>query len=664
MKKHIKIIVIVLAIVLCVGLVCFFKSDQDKKMGTTMTETEDPGLFTIFEADFSGAHPSDKQFYSWEGREYGNTVCDSLEAIKCENNTAILKSTLDEETGIRKQQLMCTAGLFESDDFVCEFEAKYSGKPGSWSYVITYGTGTYWTKNLYSDGIKWPAGGEIDVFEQAGGYSDNPIIFKTPSIHYGTGRNSAYPDNHLALVGENVEFKPDKWHKFKFSLHDGVVQAWIDGVLVGENDFSQYTVSNDYLYEYHPFLNPQAFYIECQSVNGEKSEEEYEFQIKNFKVIQEKLAECEKLEIYPQMWEKGTELVFPVNTNLYLQREYYPENTSNKACEWKSSDESVATVVQGYVTTLSEGTAEITATCGNATATYIVNVSSKAKIPCVGIGTEHQKFSLKAEHSRDIEYYLYPNFTTDRVKMSTEGEKIATLSDNILYGKQPGQTKLMVQCGQQSKTLDVTVKENKRVPFAEYDLTEVTNRIGINEEKEGYTVSETVLNTGEDGEKLDLLAEYSLTQELIENEWKDKLSGVTLKTPIMDEAKELTRYPSMYLLKASSGRVRTNNPSNANVMPSIDISDNGIIVRHGDVNIYQTEADGKDIHAIAIYIEDRRSSVFIDGEKVVTDGATDYINDLSQLILTSAEKNGIEYFAAYEDCKFTDEELIEMTQLH
>lgn len=247
--------------------------------------------------------------------------------------------------------------------------------------------------------------------------------------------------------------------------------------------------------------------------------------------------------------------------------------------------------------------------------------------------------------------------------MSTEDEKIAAVSENVLYGKHSGQTKLIVQCGQQSKTFDATVKENKRVPFAEYDLKEVTKRIGMNEE-ERYTVSETVVNLGEDGEKLNLLAEYSLTQELVENELKDKLSGVTLKTPIIDEEKELTRYPSMYLLKASSGRVRTNNPSNANVRPSIDVSDKGIVVRYGDVNIYQTEANGKDIHVIAIYIEDGRSSVFLDGEKVVIDGATDYINDLSQLILTSIEKNGIEYFAAYEDCQFSDEELIEMTRRH
>lgn len=663
MKKYMKIILIILTIAFCVGLICFFKIRQDGNMDTTeMTETEDPRPFTVFEADFSGSHPSDKQFYSWEGREYRDVIYEPFETIKCENNTAILTSVLDEKTGIRKQQMMCTAGLFESDDFICEFEAKYSGKPGSWSYVITYGTGTYWTKHFYSDGIKWPAGGEIDVFEQVGGYADTPISFETPTIHYGTGTGSGYPDSHLNVKGEHIEFEPDQWHKFKFSLKDGVVQAWIDDIFVGKNDFSQYSVSNEYLYDYHPFLKPQAFYIECQSANGQNTEAEYEFQIKNFRIIQEKQAECEKLEIYPQMWSKETELVFPVGSHFYLAREYYPEYTSNKACEWKSSDESVATVVQGYVTAVGEGTAEITATCGNATATYVVNVSSKANIPCVGISTAHHKFSIKADHSKDIEYYLYPNFTTDGMKMSTADEKIAIVSENILSAKQPGQTKLTIQCGQQSKILDVTVKENTRKPFAEYDLREATSRIGMNEMEEGYFTSGKVINTGEDGEEWNLSAEYSTTDMIVEDKWKKGLDAVTFKTPVMDEAKELTKYPSLYLIKGSQGSVRTNS-SNVNEMPSVDISGEKIMVRYGGVDPYQMELKGESTHIIAIYLEDGQSSLFIDGQKVVEDGKITYIKDLRQLILKTDKPRGIEYFAAYEDCEFSDEELIKMTQL-
>ncbi|PLT54871.1 hypothetical protein CDL18_06765 [Mediterraneibacter gnavus] len=75
MKKYTKIIVLILVIVLCAGLFYLFQSSKEKKMDTRMNgtkiETEDSGLVTVFEADFSGAYPSDTQFYSWEGREYG-----------------------------------------------------------------------------------------------------------------------------------------------------------------------------------------------------------------------------------------------------------------------------------------------------------------------------------------------------------------------------------------------------------------------------------------------------------------------------------------------------------------------------------------------------------------------------------------------------------------
>lgn len=48
------------------------------------------------------------------------------------------------------------------------------------------------------------------------------------------------------------------------------------------------------------------------------------------------------------------------------------------------------TVVAGYVTTISEGTTEITAICGNAVATYVLTVSSDANIPCVGVSTTYE----------------------------------------------------------------------------------------------------------------------------------------------------------------------------------------------------------------------------------------------------------------------------------
>ena len=135
-----------------------------------------------------------------------------------------------------------------------------------------------------------------------------------------------------------------------------------------------------------------------------------------------------------------------------------------------------------------------------------------------------------------------------------------------------------------------------------------------------------------------------------------------METSVMDNAKKLTKYPSLYLVKGSQGSIRTNS-TNANEMPSVDITEEKLMVRYGSVEPYQMELNGESTHIIAIYLEDGHSSLFIDGQKVVENGEITYIKDLQQLILTTNRPGGIEYFAAYEDCQFSDEELIKMTQL-
>jgi uncharacterized protein YjdB len=73
-----------------------------------------------------------------------------------------------------------------------------------------------------------------------------------------------------------------------------------------------------------------------------------------------------------------------------------PENATNKNVTWESSDETVATVEDGVVTGVAEGTANITVTTvdGNKTATCVVTVV--AATPSTG-GTAQFKFTKKAD---------------------------------------------------------------------------------------------------------------------------------------------------------------------------------------------------------------------------------------------------------------------------
>lgn len=244
-------------------------------------------------ADFSKEFPLSEQFYAWEGREFMGETYQPLSSIKCKNDIAHLKSAYDKEQDTWKTQMISTAGLFESDNFTCKFEGKFSKEPGRWQGLITHGTGTYWSNDIYSDGIKWPSGGEIDAFEQAGGYSKTPTSFVTPSVHFGSGSSSGYSGHHEVIRGEKVEFSPEEWHEYKFSLNKGIVKVWIDGEMVGKKDFNNCEVNNEYLVNYHPFLKPQAFYLlGGVATSRTNKESKFDFQVKNFEVYQENKILC------------------------------------------------------------------------------------------------------------------------------------------------------------------------------------------------------------------------------------------------------------------------------------------------------------------------------------------------------------------------------------
>lgn len=414
----------------------------------------------VFAADFSGLAPSADQFYSWEGRIYDNAIYDALQNIKCTNGVAVLTSVYDSANSRWIKQMMCTGGLFEADNFTCAFRAKFSGLAGSWQNIITYGTGTHWTNGTYSDGVKWPAGGEIDVFEQAGGYADVPNTMTTPTVHYGSGTGSGYPNTHEYKRGNTVEFTTGAWHDFKFSLNSGYVKVWIDDVLVGENDFSNCLVSNNYMADYAPFLKPQAFYIDGSCASGAgaiDTSNVYKLEVSDFKILQDAYVECTGLEIYPQMWAQGTELVFPVGAELYLDRVYTPANTSNKACTWESSNTAVATVVQGYVKILSAGTATITATCGNAQAQYTVTAAEAANVPCVKIESKNNIGATVGDVINVTDHiYQYPSFATDAITVTADNANVSINGTSITMVS-AGDTVLTVTVGAVATTLTINI---------------------------------------------------------------------------------------------------------------------------------------------------------------------------------------------------------------
>lgn len=426
----------------------------------------------VFIADFTGTHPSDAQFYTWDGRIYDGAIYDSLQNIQCSENTVKLKSSYDNKNSRWIKQMMCTAGLFESDDFVCEFSAKFCGLAGSWNNVITYGTGTYWTDGMYSDGVKWPAGGEIDAFEQAGGYSDTPDKF-TLAAHWGSGTTSGYPNTHSIERAEKTgTLSLDEWADYKFKVKNGIVSCYVNDEFISSVDLSGKVVNNNYLYNYKPFLKPQAFYIDgsCASSGNDHTNNVYVFEVKDFKILQNEKVECNSLEIFPQMWEKGTSLKFPVESEIFFDKIFSPKDVSNKACTWESSEPLVATVTHGFVKTLKAGKTIITAKCGTATARYELEVSNSPDIPCAGLEASSYNISGPEGSRIPLTLYKYPSFTTDSLENHSDNSEVAYFdnSRNEIVLVSEGNTNIKINCGGKSVIVSCKVTSSY---ITGYDFT-------------------------------------------------------------------------------------------------------------------------------------------------------------------------------------------------
>lgn len=612
----------------------------------------------VFAADFSGSSPSAAQFYSWAGRVYGSAIYDALTNIQCVDGAVKLTSVYDSTNSRWVKQMMCTGGLFEADEFICTFKAKFCGTAGSWNSVITYGAGTHWTDGLYSDGIKWPAGGEIDAFEQAGGYAENPNTFKTPTAHWGSGRNSQYPDTHLSRTGESVAFTPDVWHNFKFSLKSGTVRIYIDDTLVGEKDFSDCAVSNNYLADYKPFLKPQAFYIDGSCADTSDTSNSYLFEVKDFAVHQDADVACTGLAIHPQMWDSGTTLVFPAGAEIYFDRVYTPANTSNKACVWESTNEDVATVEQGYVKTLATGTTVIRATCGGITATYTLTVAASASIPCAKLACAQESIIANAGNAIALNVYKYPSFTTDEITVTSGSQDVCTVSGTIVTAVGAGSTEITIQCGTKSVTIPVTVSAAKS-PYVAYDFAELAANIGQPRTDENASVA--VANTGTAGAAFDLTATARTKDVVVDNAWVTQIDYYTSQNSPLETALNLRTQPFLYVaeVRENNGYIYLNG-TNANVMPSILYKANVCYIRYGPVAICEY-TPAKPPYGVAIYFDGAKTSVFANGAKIASDGGYDYITGALKYF-NFGEPERFNAFKLYVGDTFTDDEIIALTE--
>ncbi|MEO2210882.1 Ig-like domain-containing protein [Paenibacillus amylolyticus] len=139
----------------------------------------------------------------------------------------------------------------------------------------------------------------------------------------------------------------------------------------------------------------------------------------------------------------------------------YSDNETNNAAastaEWSTSDEKVATVVNGKVTGQSAGTAVITAKVGSQSVTVDVNVEVVKRVD-----VDKQQVNLLLNKSESVKVTAtYPDGTTkdvtDLAEWTSSNEKVADVLKGEITGYSAGSAKITAKYGTKSVSVDVDV---------------------------------------------------------------------------------------------------------------------------------------------------------------------------------------------------------------
>lgn len=138
-----------------------------------------------------------------------------------------------------------------------------------------------------------------------------------------------------------------------------------------------------------------------------------------------------------------------------------PSDATDKTISWTSSNAAIATVSNnGIVTAIKEGTATITATAGNQSATCTVTVK-KAVIAVTSVSLSQTTLTLDEGHTATLVATVAPTNATDKtVTWTSSNAAVATVSSTgLVTAIKEGTTTVKATVGNQSATCTVTVKK-------------------------------------------------------------------------------------------------------------------------------------------------------------------------------------------------------------
>lgn len=150
-----------------------------------------------------------------------------------------------------------------------------------------------------------------------------------------------------------------------------------------------------------------------------------------------------------------------VGETVQLTATVQPNNATNKTITWTSSNQSVATIANGLLTAVGEGTATITASAGGKLSTCRVTVSKRI-IPVTSISLNKTSIELVEGESETLIATVKPDDATEKtITWASSTESIATVQGGKVTAVKEGEATITAKAG--DKSIECSVKVTPKV---------------------------------------------------------------------------------------------------------------------------------------------------------------------------------------------------------
>lgn len=246
-------------------------------------------------------------------------------------------------------------------------------------------------------GLKWPWAGEIDQLDGMKSQFKPALIYQT----------NPYDESYPSMYGPSIyTLEADTWYTIGLYKSKEKIKVYLDRALIAEFDIAGNECFSGRAYNIILQLN-------SGTVGGTLPEDINEVNMYVDYVKVYSLGDS-----YTTLADQNTTSLLPEQANGYacvsnrkfLLRPQYALNTQNAALYWASSNAEVATVENGYVTTVADGECNIIATDidGNEIINFLLTVTANAGILATDIEVTSVVSQIEAGSSAEISANIYP----------------------------------------------------------------------------------------------------------------------------------------------------------------------------------------------------------------------------------------------------------------